>query len=140
MDALYQFIEVILQVGKNAFKQASSQPENLATPMEIVRKLQEYEGVVHRVLLDLSMGRGVEMDSNFLIPYIEAIKMHLPDMGIVVAGGLGPYTMRLAEPILKMYPGTSIDAQGKLRPSGDALDPLDMGLCYDYIVEALKLV
>ena len=48
--------------------------------------------------------------------------------------------MNLVEPLVKMFPDLSIDAQGKLRSSGNALDPIDWGMAETYLVKALELM
>ena len=126
-------IEVILQVGKNAIEEANDDPQT------VVRRLEDYEGVIHRVLLDKSMGRGLGMDAVALLPFAHAIKERFPDLGLTVAGGLGPNTMSLVEPLVAEIPNLSIDAQGKLRPSGNALDPIDWDMAGEYLVKALGL-
>jgi hypothetical protein len=127
-------IEVILQVGKNAIEDVNNDPA------EVVHRLEDYDGVIHRVLLDKSMGRGLGMDAIGLIPFAQAIKNRFPHLGLVVAGGLGPDTMELVEPLAKEFPDLSIDAQGKLRPSGSALDPIDWDMAGLYLVKALDLL
>lgn len=127
-------IEVILQVGKNAIEEAGNDPT------EVVRRLKDYEGVIHHVLLDKSMGRGLGMDAIGLIPFARAIKDQYPDLGLVAAGGLGPDSIALVEPLVKEFPDLSIDAQGKLRPSGNALDPIDWDMASKYLVNALQLM
>lgn len=127
-------LEVILQVGKNAIEQANDDPQ------EVVERLRDYEGVAQHVLLDKSMGRGLGMDAEGLMPFIGAIKSAFPDLGIAVAGGLGPTSMHLVVPIVRDFLGISIDAQGKLRPSGSALDPIDWDMAETYLANALHLV
>lgn len=129
-----QDIEVILQVGKNAIEEAEN------NPIEITRRIECYDGLIHRVLLDKSMGKGLGMDAQALIPFASEIKNRFPDLGIVVAGGLGPYSMHLAEPFIEKFPDASIDAQGRLRPSGNALDPIDWGMAGKYIVRAIEIM
>lgn len=126
-------IEVILQVGKNAIEAANNDPD------EVVRRLEDYEGVIHRVLLDMSMGRGLGMDATGLIPFARAIKERFPDFGLGAAGGLGPSSIDLVKPLAEEFPDMSIDAQGKLRPTGNALDPIDWGMAEEYLVKALEL-
>lgn len=126
-------LEVILQVGKGAFAEAGDDPK------EIVRRLEDYEGVIHRVLLDKSMGRGHGMDAYEFLPFARAIKERFPKIGLVAAGGLGPNTMPHVEPLVKEFSDISIDAQGKLRPSGDSTDPIDWFLAEEYLLNALKL-
>ncbi len=123
-------VEIILQIGKNAFEAVGD------TPKGVVRRLGEYEGFIHRVLLDKSMGRGIGMDAQALVPFVLEIREHFPMLGIGVAGGLCAQTIRVIEPLIKVLPDLSIDAQGKLRPSGSALDPIDWGMAGMYLTEA----
>ncbi|MHB0865971.1 MAG: hypothetical protein ACYC1Y_03700 [Minisyncoccota bacterium] len=127
-------IEVILQVGKNAIEEANDDPQT------VVQRLEDYDGVIHRVLLDKSMGRGLDMDAVALLPFARAIKERFPGLGLTVAGGLGPNTMHLVEPLVAEFPDLSIDAQGKLRPSGSALDPIDWDMAGEYLTKALSML
>jgi len=126
-------VQVILQIGKNALEQVNNEPELL------IEKLGEYEIVIQRVLLDKSMGKGIAMNINELFPFIKAIRENFPKMGIGVAGGLGPDSINLVEPLIKKFPDLSIDAQSKLRPSGNALDPIDWKMAENYLIKALRL-
>lgn len=127
-------LEVVLQVGKNAIVQAHNSPQ------EVVVRLRGYQGVAQHVLLDKSMGCGQGMDAAELIPYAHAIKEAFPDLGIAAAGGLGPQSIELVEPLYQEFPGISIDAQGQLRPSANALDPIDWDMAEAYLVAALHLL
>ncbi len=126
-------IEVILQIGKNALAEVDDDPQ------AVVEKLKDYEGIIHRVLLDKSMGRGIGMDAQILLPFARAIKQSLPAIGLVAAGGLGPGTVDRIKPLLEEIPNISFDAQGRLRPSGNALDPIDWNYAGDYLIESLGL-
>jgi hypothetical protein len=126
-------IEVILQIGKNALEEAHNDPR------VVVEKLGNYEGVINRVLLDKSMGKGLGMNANDLLPFAFAIRENFPMLGIGAAGGLGPDSIQLVEPLVKALPDLSIDAQGQLRPSGNALDPIDWEMAGTYLVKALQL-
>jgi hypothetical protein len=136
--AIYRFprqkIEIILQIGKNAIEEANNDP------LEVARRVENYDNIIHRVLLDKSMGRGLGMDANGLIPFAWIIQNRLPDLGIGAAGGLGPDTISLVEALAKEFPDLSIDAQGKLRPSGNALDPIDWVMAATYLIKALELL
>lgn len=127
-------IEVILQLNTKALDEIGN------SPMLLVRKLHEYEGVATRVLLDKSMGKGLGMDAEALLRFVPLIKKYFPDLGVVVAGGLGPATMHLVEPIVGEFPLVSIDAQGKLRPSGNALDPVDWEMAEEYLRKSLRIL
>lgn len=126
--------EVILQIGKNALEEADNDPKT------VVEKLEDYEGVIHRVLLDKSMGKGLSMDADGLLPFAQAIRDRFPKLGIGAAGGLGPETIQLVEPLARAFPDLSIDAQSRLRPSGNALDPIDWNMAGAYLIKALQLL
>jgi hypothetical protein len=126
-------IEVILQVGKNALEKVDNDPQ------AVVERLSDYDGTIHRVLLDKSMGKGLGMDADSLIPFAQAIRENFPTLGIGVAGGLGPETTQLVEPLIAEFPDLSIDAQGRLRPSGNALDPINWNMAEKYLVKSLQL-
>lgn len=127
-------IEVILQVGRGAFDEVGNDPRAL------VARLAQYEDAIHRVLLDKSMGRGVALDARTLLPYLRLIRDRFPDFGLGVAGGLGPRTMRLIEPIVREIPNISVDAESHLRQSGSSLDPIDWGTARSYITNALDIL
>jgi len=127
-------IEVILQIGKQAMKVAGNDPNMVAY------LLQNYVGLIDRILLDKSMGHGLSMSAAELAPYAHAIRRRFPDLGLVFAGGLGPDSVGLVEPLVSEFPDISIDAQSKLRPSGNALDPIDWSIAERYLIEALKLL
>ena len=55
-----------------------------------------------------------------------------PKIGIIVAGGLSSETIGILKPILQYFPGVSIDAQGRLRPSHNALDPINLKMSKEY--------
>jgi hypothetical protein len=86
------------------------------------------------------MGQGRRLEATGLLPLARAIKAAFPDLAIAVAGGLRPESVMLAEPIYREFPQISIDAQSKLRPSGNALDPIDWDMAEAYLIEALKLL
>lgn len=127
-------VEVILQINGATLDMAGNQPS------ELVEKLRDYEGVIHRVLLDKSMGRGFPLNPEELAPYIRAIMQDLPWLRVSVAGGLGPDTIDVIEPLAKEFPDLSIDAQSRLRPSGNAMDPINWDMAGSYLIKALKIL
>lgn len=128
-----QSLEVILQVGKRALEEEGNDPE------KVVRRIEKYAHLVEYVLLDKSSGKGLGMDAEGLRPFIRIVDRHLPHVGVTVAGGLGPTSMQLVEPLLEEFPNLNIDAQGKLRQSGNALDPIDWNMAGQYLIRALDL-
>ena len=128
-----KYVEIILQIGGKALEKIGNDPA------AVVEKLREYDGLIHRILLDKSGGKGLGMDAAGLLPYAHSIQDAFPNIGIGAAGGLGPDTLNIIAPLIKEFPDLSFDAQGKLRPSGDALDPIDWYLAAKYLQRALKL-
>lgn len=119
--------KIILQIGKNAMEQIGDSPE------AAVQRLAKYQGTVAGVLLDRSMGQGKGMDAQALLPYARAISKAFPEITLAAAGGLGPKSMHLVEPMLQEFPNLSIDAQGQLRPSGNAMNPVDWQMAAEYL-------
>ncbi len=126
-------LEVILQIGNKAFAEVGDEPG------AVVERLRDYEGVISRVLLDRSAGRGIGMDAVGLIPFARAIRNAFPLIGIGGAGGLGPESVDLVLPFAREFPDLSIDAQGRLRPSGNILDPVDWDFVENYVLRALEM-
>ena len=129
----YPATNIILQVNDKAFKQID---ENVH---DLLKKLDEYETSIDYVLLDKSAGKGIGLDADYLRPFVDALYKHKPDLRVAVAGGLGPETLHLVEPLIKDYPSLSIDAQSRLRPSHNCKDPVDWTMAEDYIVKAVKM-
>lgn len=127
-------LEVILQVNEQAMREVNDNPN------AVVSKLFDYQGIIEHVLLDKSMGRGIGINAEKLLPYIYAAKESFPKMGITVAGGLGPDTIELLAPITERFSDVSIDAQGRLRPSKNALDPIDWSMAKNYLMKGLEFL
>ena len=126
-------LQLILQINPTAFEQIDNSPEKL------INKLSDYNDSLDYILLDKSAGIGKPLNANELRPYIEILSEKRPDLGIAVAGGLGPNSLHLLEPLLKDYPDLSIDAQSQLRVSGDATEPINWTSARIYIDEALNV-
>lgn len=136
-------IVIILQVGKYAIKAVNGDPR------EIVNRLREYEDSIDFALLDMSMGMGKGMEAGGLLPLLRQIHEELPYLGLAVAGGLGPDSMDLLEPIAKEFPGIAIDAQGRLKPKGAQVDssghliatlPADLSKSKEYIQKSCAML
>lgn len=123
-------LKIILQVGTIAMEKLDNDPKMVAA------KIAEYGNLIHCVLFDRSGGLGKKMDPDLLRSYIIETKSRCPNISIAVAGGLGPDTIDLVIPLVAEFPDISIDAQGKLRRSGSALDPIDWDLAEMYIRKA----
>lgn len=126
-------IKIILQANSSALETAKNDPD------KFLIRLKEYGDALNYILLDKSMGRGLGMDASDLMPFADALAEHRPDLGIAAAGGLGPETLNLVEPLAERFPLLSIDAQGKLRPSGDSTKPVDWKMAEQYIINAFDM-
>lgn len=130
----YPDLQIILQVGKNAFQAIGDDVAGLLS------RLEQYGEHLDYVLLDRSMGRGLPMEPERLRPFLRALKHERPDLGLAVAGGLGPNTVQVVQSLVSEFPSLSIDAQGRLRPSGDALnEPIDWNMAEEYLRKAIDI-
>ncbi len=127
---LFPDIKIILQIGRKAFDQVDNDYHKL------IAKLAEYNEALDYVLLDKSMGKGKGLDADFMLPFLYMLNKERPDLGLVVAGGLGPNSLYLIAKIIELYPNVSIDAQGQLRNSGSFFDPIDWGRANLYVQRA----
>lgn len=137
-------IIIILQVGGFAIKDANGDPQ------EVVNRLREYGDSIDHVLLDMSMGKGQGMEAGGLLPLLRLIKKELQDLGLAVAGGLGPDPENLLELelIAKEFPDISHDAQGNVKRNApkDALGhlvsthPADLGRSTEYIKKSCAIL
>ncbi len=131
----YSHLQIILQIGKHALEELSNK-----NPKKVVLRMREYKDTIDFALLDLSLGKGLPLESEVIIPYLEEIQLTFPNIGLAVAGGLGPDTMYLLEPIVEQFPDISIDAQGRLRDSGNSLDPINWNRAEVYMREAVRVL
>ncbi|HBI16956.1 MAG TPA: hypothetical protein DDY52_02250 [Candidatus Moranbacteria bacterium] len=129
----YPKIDIVLQVSTPALAQVGDDP------VRLIKRLEKYEGLVDFVLLDKSMGRGKGMDAFGLMPFVEAIINSTLSLNITFAGGLGPDTLHLGQPLVNKYSGLSIDAQAQLTLTGNAMDPIDWTRAAKYLYKALKM-
>lgn len=103
---------IVLQVGNGAMEEVGWDVVKMA------ERVKEYGNLIDYVLVDPSGGRGIKFNPNLIAPCLRAIKEKCrQELRAVVAGGLGPETFNLVEPMLEEFPGISIDAEGKLMDS-----------------------
>ncbi len=129
----YPSLKIVLQVGTNAFDEISN------SPAALLSQLEEYKKNLDYVLLDRSMGRGLGMNPDLHLSHFQILSSMQRDLGIAIAGGLGPNTVQVIETLVAEFPNLSIDAQGKLRPSGNALDPIDWNMARKYLSGAVEI-
>lgn len=121
---------IVLQIGQKAVEMAGG------TPQGVVDMLYNYAGVVDDVLFDPSGGLGKPFDTERTRELLSAIAERGWDIGLGVAGGLGPDSLNLVEPLVAEFPNLSIDAQGRLR---NAENDIDLNLVSTYLTKALQM-
>lgn len=121
-------IKIVLEIGPEAFRQAGYSPER------VMEMAGDYLPFVDYFLLDASAGLGKPLDAKALRPYLRELSAFFT-VGMGVAGGLGPDTLQLVEPLVKEFPGLSIDAQSALQKDGT----LRVGSAVEYIRRSLKM-
>jgi hypothetical protein len=136
-------IYIVLQVGKFALEEAGQDMQ------EVVNRLREYGDAIDFVLFDTSMGKGKGMDATKLLSQLRMVREQLPDLGLAVAGGMGPDSMDVLEPIAREFPDISIDSQGNLKHKDaprDALGhliatyPADLDRSIEYIDQSCAML
>lgn len=106
---------IVLQIGKRAAEQEGDDPQRVA------ERVATYEGLADYLLLDSSGGLGKELDAERSRAYLNAFTERKVNIGLGVAGGMSAETYHLVAPLLKEFPGLSIDAEGRLRNENDEL-------------------
>jgi hypothetical protein len=124
---VYPHLSIILQVSKVAIKDTRKRGISISSD------LSRYNGCVDYVLIDYGMGEGTPLVPEKVIEVLREARKVFPETSLAIAGGLGPETFHLLSPILKEFPRISWDAQGRLRRSGSALDPIDMDRVKAYV-------
>lgn len=122
---------IVLQLGQKAVKAVGG------TPQGVVDMLSRYVGVVNDILLDPSGGLGKPFDTERAREFLSAITEQGWDIGLGVAGGLGPDSLYLIRPLVSEFPSLSVDAQGRLR---NAENDLDLNLVNTYLVRVLQML
>jgi phosphoribosylanthranilate isomerase len=121
---------IVLQIGQKAVEMVGD------TPQGVVDALSHYVGFIDAILLDPSGGRGQPFNTARAREFLTAIAKQGWDISLGVAGGLGPDTLHLVEPLIPEFPELNIDAQGQLR---DAEFNLDIEKMQTYLQKALRM-
>ncbi len=98
---------LLLQIGGKAMAQV----ESMERFTELVGA---YLPMIDAILIDPSGGKGEPLDATKGAEYLHAVRDY-PTLGFGIAGGLGPDTLHLLNPLVKEFPELSIDAEGRLR-------------------------
>lgn len=134
VKSAFPHLEIILQLGK--------------TSLQILEKsegffdleLERYSKYVDYFLIDWGMGKGQPMDLEMVGSYLDMSCEVLSQEKIAVAGGLGPHTYEVIRGFLQKYPLVSCDAQGQMRSTCKATDPIEMERVCEYIQGVCSLL
>ena len=121
---------VVLQCGGGAMGEMDWKPEKIA------QRVREYQGLVDYVLIDPSGGLGKDFDGEFAYECFSELSVAVPDVGLVIAGGLHKGNVVSKLPPLLIDHVLSWDAEGKLRTSED---DLDIKASQDYVTASISL-
>lgn len=128
-------LEIILQVSSKAIAYAWKHK------LDMIDALSAYnDDHIDYILLDYGMGRGTPFNPTQAVELVEAALTVYSQRRVALAGGLGPNTFNNLKPIFDKYPDISCDAQGQLRASGSAKDPLDIHRVSEYILGVSSLL
>lgn len=128
--AVSRSYRIVLQIGRKAMETVGG------TIQDTVNKLSHYVEVIDDILFDPSGGQGKPFDTRQAYEFLSAITDKGWNIGLGVAGGLGPDSLNLVEPLIAKFPNLSIDAEGKLR---NDQNNLDLKAVRDYLTKALQL-
>src|SRR3989338_7514489 len=84
-----------------------------------------YKGFITDVLVDGSGGRGLPMDVDKTLEYVEALPAtHGSWLGVGIAGGLSDEGLGSLSRLTERFPNVNLDAEGRLRTPApeDSLD------------------
>jgi hypothetical protein len=108
---------IVMAVTSKMFQDVHYDSEALAHRIK-----EEYFGLVDYVLLDPSGGKGQAFDVTEGLGYLKVLSTIFEPWQIGIAGGIGPKTLNLIEPIIQAFPESNLDAEGQLRTPDDHLD------------------
>lgn len=122
---------IVLQCGGGALESVDFSPTKLAL------RAIDYTHVCDYLLVDPSGGLGKSLDPNKGLEYLNHLNVKVEEMGFGIAGGLSSDTIEgLISPIVRNFPNTSIDAEGRLR---DENDHLDVKKAQEFVSKAYEL-
>ena len=137
-DTMLPFLEKVKSQTKHTIiLQAHGEAMDRLGKEGVVRKLGKYAHALDYVLFDASHGKGVRMDTDALLPYLDAAykSTELEGVGFGVAGGLCAEVVAEELPkLLKKHRNLSVDAEGQLHGTyADGSYGLDWDKSRDYM-------
>jgi hypothetical protein len=93
-------------------------------PEELAQEIRmHYGGLISDILFDESGGEGLLISAQWATIWLAAIQRELPQVGLGVAGGLGPGRTGEVAKLMQNYPVLSVDAESwLLSPATKGLD------------------
>ena len=123
---------IVLQCGEAALEEMDCNPIVFASVADNYKETCQY------LLIDPSGGLGKPLNPHKGLEYLKELNARVKHMSFGIAGGLSPAILEdLMGPIVKVYPSTSIDAEGRLR---DGDDNLDVAVAKDFVSKAYALL
>lgn len=145
-SALMQFLEQTKRQHPEAliYLQCHQWSMNTHTPKRMAQRLGAHAHAIDYLLFDASHGKGITLDTERLVPYIDEIYSYdaLGHVGVALAGGLCAETVREHLPsVVERYPDISWDAEGKLHPKHkDGTMPLDLATVGRYFAASKEVI
>ena len=126
-------LEVIIQVSPIIFEYMEHNPVLLR------KRLLEY-GPIEHFLLDLSLGKGINIDTTYLSPFVDEL-LGTTNSNVIFAGALNEEVYGTLENCSHYFQSGRVwtDAQSGLRKSRKSVDPLNIKLASKYIKGVAQL-
>jgi phosphoribosylanthranilate isomerase len=121
----------VFQISARYFDSNSSVHETLE------KLIDNYRNFYYYFLVDLSGGRGVEVDIGRSRELISYVTRFAPRSGIALAGGLNSRNFSGLDRLFYQFPGLSVDCESGVR---DKNDQLDLPACRQYLKLGLKIM
>lgn len=113
---------IVMQIGSGALKDV----ENIGHLGGILYLVYDHRAccswIIDSILIDASGGNKLPLNAEKGGEHLREVHERFPEMGIGIAGGLGPDTLHLVEPLIPKFPNLSIDAEGQLRTAEGKMD------------------
>ncbi len=137
-DTMLPFLEKTKeQTGHTIILQAHGESMQQLGPKAVAQVLGRYAHALDYVLFDASHGKGIRMNPNSLLPFLDTAyeSASLSTVNFGVAGGLNAEAVREDLPrLLEVHPDISWDAEGKLHGTyEDGTPGLDWTAAKDYL-------
>jgi hypothetical protein len=134
---LYPDKFVVLQMGSKTMQAMS--PKTFRTALYCSYDHRSCcSWILDAILIDPSGGEGKPLDTAREAEYLREIRAFSGPISIGIAGGLGPDTLHLAEPLIHEFSDLSIDAEGRLR-TPQPKDALDLDAMQKYLAGAYAM-